>query len=313
MLTSFFSNSKPIQYFLLSALFVIGYFMLVYFVYLSGTGMRSLWEYFFIAGLGVFLLLLLDFIIRKNGITQPNTYALFFFTFGLLLVLDNHTTPQEMLTLLFVLLALRRIISIKSSKNIEKKILDASLYLSIASYFEFWVLLLFVFLYAAIFQKNDTNWRLYFIPIVGFFVFIVLYTTGFLILQKPEVPFYIWTGTFDVHLPIFDNHKSLWGPSIILTSLLLAIGSRLVTLGMLQKKEKKTAYLVILYALISFCIYLLSASTQVALILVIPVCAILLANAIEAKGSTLKGVSFWVKEVLLWCWLVLPFVLWDVQ
>lgn len=313
MLTSFFSNSKPIQYFLLSALFVVGYFMLVYFGYLAGTNVRSLWEYLFIAALGVFLLLLLDFIIRKNGITQPNTYALFFFTFGLLLVLNNHTSPQEMLTLLFVLLALRRIISIKSSKNIEKKILDTSLYLSIASYFEVWILLLFVFLYLAIFQKNDSNWRFYFMPLVGIFVFVVLYTTGFLILQKPEVPFYIWTGTFDLHLTVFENDKSLVLPSIILTSLLLAIGYRLATLQRLQKKEKKMAYLIIVYAVISFCIYLFSANVQIAFTLVLPASAILLANAIEAKGRSFKSVSFWAREVFLWGWLLLPFVLWDVQ
>jgi len=67
----------------------------------------------------------------------------------------------------FILLSLRRIFSLRSYKNCEQKILDATIWIVVGSIFYFWSLLLFIPLYVAIMSVPVKGIRYYLIPIVG--------------------------------------------------------------------------------------------------------------------------------------------------
>ncbi|MGB1451143.1 MAG: hypothetical protein ACPG7E_05460, partial [Marinirhabdus sp.] len=117
----------------------------------------------------VFSVFLLDFLIRKNSLTRVNTYAVLVYVCFLCALPVVYTVPNIVFASVLLLLAYRRVISVSTGKNIEKKILDASLYISVAGLFYFWAVLFFLVLYLAIARRAILSFRLLFIPLAGLF------------------------------------------------------------------------------------------------------------------------------------------------
>ena len=125
MLTSFFGNSKTANYIILSLalpLALIGRFVVhdQQGIFTWQLGLALFGQSIIL----IFALLLLDFIVRKNKLTQTNTYGLWWFFCGLVTAADLGSIKQS-LGLVFALLALRRMMSLFNEQNLEKKIFDA--------------------------------------------------------------------------------------------------------------------------------------------------------------------------------------------
>src|SRR5690625_1534952 len=150
MLTSYFSTSK-----LSNLLFSMGY--LLVFILLARMQFYSSfsWSVVFKEVLIVLVvlasLLAFNFIARKNVLTQHNGYkTLFLATFSSML-LPALKNSDLILANFFCLLAIRRIISLKSQQHSIKKIFDASFLICIASLFYFWSILFLLLVYFGVF------------------------------------------------------------------------------------------------------------------------------------------------------------------
>ena len=154
-LTNFFSNSKPFHFISINLLLFVGYTLYNFQISNFDNGIIELILSTFKFSLYIALMLIFGFIIKKNKLTQTNSYALFSFSCFLLMVPILFQDSKPVFSLLFLLLALRRILSFNSKKNIQKKILDASLWIGIATLFYFWSLLFFFVLYAALIQLAE--------------------------------------------------------------------------------------------------------------------------------------------------------------
>ena len=122
MLTSFFGKSSPVNYLIIGMLIGIAYLAVHIFGFSPEFNVLNLLKHIFLAGLAVFMMILLDFIIRKNNLTARNTYAIFIFAFFLLMVPVILQNGNMIVAVLLCLLAFRRIFSLTSDKNIEKKV-----------------------------------------------------------------------------------------------------------------------------------------------------------------------------------------------
>ena len=182
MLTNFFSNSKPFHFISINLLLFVGYTLYNFQISNFEHGIIELILSTFKFSLYIALMLIFGFIIKKNKLTQINSYALFSFGCFLLMVPILFQDSKPVFSLLFLLLALRRILSFNSKKNIQKKILDASLWIGIATLFYFWSLLFFLVLYAALIQLATKNYKLFLIPIIGALIVFVFTTVYFLFL-----------------------------------------------------------------------------------------------------------------------------------
>jgi len=115
-------------------------------------------------------------VVHMEKITDSNSYTMLFFV--LFLGAFPGTFDQENIIFanFFILLAIWRLLSIKSIKNVKHKIFDASLLICIASFFYEWALafLLIVFVVINIYdRKNFKNWL---IPFMGMgTVFILMF------------------------------------------------------------------------------------------------------------------------------------------
>ncbi len=307
MLTSFFGKSRPINYILLSLGVIIGYFFRLLMVPKLSLSPDSITTQGVVVFLMVFAVLLLDFIIRKNNVTKNNNFVILLFVLFVLLVPQVYNAPKLILANIFVLLATRRILSLTTEKNTVKKIFDATMYITLASFCYGWAILFFVVLYPAIINKTKFNITYVFIPIVGFLGITSIAVAYQFIVTDSYSWLYHWIPERDFDLSAYSDTKLLI-TTVLLLGLLLWMGIvRLSRLASLSKKERPSAITILLIAIISVGIVL--AKTQKngseLFFLFAPIAAIT-SNYIESGTSKTRRVF---SEVFLWSLFVLVLVL----
>ena len=172
MITSIFSKSKPIN-FIIVAVYVALLFVFTNYTLLFSTLNTSL-STLLNGVITLFLIFLLDFIVSKNNLTQRNSYAIM--TFGLLFGMfpEAMTHFDLLLSTLFILFALRRLISLHSKLNIKKKLFDAAFWIAIASLFFFWSILFFALVIVALIYYSQNDFKNIIVPFTGIATALIL-------------------------------------------------------------------------------------------------------------------------------------------
>lgn len=162
VLSKFFSKSKPFV-FLSLAIYISIHF------WLSAIQSSAPVKYVDAAKYSLLILLFLgiNFIVKRNKINQQNAFAAFSFsmlaTFFPAFFLDfNYLIPA-----FFVVLGLRRLISLKTQIDTKMKIFDASLWFFVASLFQPYLLLLMLLVFLGILQYTLYDPKNLFIPIIA--------------------------------------------------------------------------------------------------------------------------------------------------
>lgn len=306
MLTSFFGKSTPLNYILLCIILIVGYVTTRFMAVSSDFSLVNLPKHLGIILLLVFTLLLLDFIIRKNNVTQNNTYAIFIFTLFVIMIPAIYQDIYILLSNVFLLLSTRRVLSLNSEKNTEKKIFDAAMYVAIASLFHFWCILYVLVLIAGIITKTERNPRYFLIPVVAFFAIFIVKIAYNLIVQDSLYWFETWPKGIDFNFLSF-NLLALIVPVLLIVGLLLWTSSvRFFQLPSLSKKEKPAASSMIIISVVLLAITLLGPHEQGSelLFLLMPA-AITTTNFVENRATRERTVF---NEVLLWLILVIAIV-----
>ncbi|WP_417884632.1 DUF6427 family protein [Zunongwangia sp.] len=219
MLTSFFAKSKPIN-----ILFII-ILLSVFFVTANFGNLFSPFQPFvFTKIIGVYLVLLfgifmLNFIAKKNELTKRSAYKILLFSvfcasFSSLLRDYNCIVSASL-----VLLALRRVISLKSQIAVQKKLFDASFWIAIASLFYFWsfIFILVVFGGILIYAPKPKYWL---IPIVSASSVAILYNTVYLMFKDQFYTLNDWYQPFNFDFSQYQSLELLVPVSIILALML---------------------------------------------------------------------------------------------
>src|SRR5690606_18610161 len=147
MISSFFGKTKPINYIVLAIFLFLFYFTNAF----LGLGEQKINDVipfellaFVVLLLGIFII---NQMVRTEKITDFNSYTILFFVLLVIAFAENLQLKNAIFTNFFLLLALWRLLSIKSTRNVKHKIFDASLLIVVASLFYDWaiVFLLLVF------------------------------------------------------------------------------------------------------------------------------------------------------------------------
>ena len=172
MITSIFSKSKPINFIIVAVyvtiLFVVTNYTLLFKDFDGVFNNVVKWA------ISLFVIFLLDFIVAKNNLTQRNSYAIM--TFGLLfgMLPEAMTHFDLLLSNLFILFALRRLISLHSNLNIKKKLFDAGFWIVLASFFFFWSILFFALVIVALIYHSQNDFKNVIIPFTGIATALIL-------------------------------------------------------------------------------------------------------------------------------------------
>ena len=301
MLTNFFSNSKPFHFILISLLLFVGYTFHNFQISSFDNDFIWLIQLTFKFGLYIILMLIFGFIIKKNNLTQINSYALFIFICLLLLTPNIFQNSKSILSTVFILLALRRILSFNSKKNIQKKILDASLWIGIATLFYFWSILFLLVLYAALIQLASKNFKLFLIPIIGMFVVFIICIIYFLYIDNNMYWYTDYKNFTSFDFSSYKLLKNFFSLFVILLMIVISLVFKFLNFTKTPLRKKSKYWIIIFTLITGIIIVILTAQKNgIELIFTIAPISILFSNFIEALQRK------WVSEVMLWFILIAP-------
>lgn len=174
MITSLFRKSTPIN-------FAFVFLMLIFF-FLT-TQFHQVETAFSLGVLvkktGLFIIIFAcfftgNFIIKKNGLSKDSAFTILFYLLLLLFFPSVMNNSRLFIANFFILLALRRLFSLQSSKSQKEKIFDASLWVFVATLFHFWSILFIILVFISILFHTARDYRTWFLPFIAFFISAVL-------------------------------------------------------------------------------------------------------------------------------------------
>ncbi|HEX5743510.1 MAG TPA: DUF6427 family protein [Flavobacteriaceae bacterium] len=190
MLSNFLSKSRPINYLIILMILVIFFFIGVFSdanlkinLFLFGKILMNITALFF-------MVLLINFVIRKNTLTKDNSYSLFLVVIFFAMLPNTMKWSTVFLSNVFLLISLRRIFSLKNNVRTAIKIFDAGFWLGISILFYSNLILFWIVLLMGLVFYQRLNIKNFTISILGMFI--------------PVFLFYVYCLTFN-QLPIFNN------------------------------------------------------------------------------------------------------------
>ena len=302
MITRFFSTSKPIHLVLVSV-FILGLFITVRFEYYSDG--ITIFEVF--KELGLYSLLMLSivvfsFFVTKNNLTKNNNFKLLIFSLFLACIPETMLHGKMIISNVFILFALRRVLSLRSNLKIKKKLFDAAFWITIASLFYFWSILFFILIIVAIVLHGIHQLKNLIIPFTGLltvFLMIISYN-----LMVPSFDAINW---FQIDAVSFDFSNYLLSQVISITLLtILGIYSMVFYVRKIGDKSSdfKSSFLLILFSLfIGLALVVIAPlkNTSELLFLFAPL-SIIITNHIEALQNK------WIAELYLSILALMSFI-----
>jgi hypothetical protein len=293
MLTRFFSHSKPIAFTIISILFTVAFFIENFLSKSVEVSTSFILNKIGLLAVFLFIIFLLNFMVKRNNIHKSNTYAVSIFVFLSIAFPELLRSSEFILSYLFLLLSMRKILSLKTNKNVKQKIFDSGFLLMISILFDPFHLLFLIFIYFGVIMYASQNYRHFIIPLFGIIVSFVMYTSFILIVENSFLNYSIYLPRFSNIENPFTNFKY----SFLLSLSLLLLLWIIIQFPKIYSRSKlhvsESISLILVFLVVSLAVLLLNeTSISVDIIYLIFPLSILIGNYFQLN-STKK----WIKEV----------------
>ena len=231
MITSVFKKSTPLNYSLVVILILVFFFI---FQIKDPSWVSSYFLAFQKVSLLCFILasfFLINFIVKKNGLSKDNGYAILFYLLFVLFFPTIFNDSNVIYANFFILLALRRLISLQSLKASKEKIFDAAFWIFVASLFQFWSILFIILVYISIIFHVSRDYRNWVLPFIALLAVIILFYMTSLILNFDAIAFIQERAVVDFRIDYFKNNYENAALSIYTAVALFFVTSMLMTLS----------------------------------------------------------------------------------
>jgi hypothetical protein len=295
MIANFFAKSEPLktaQLLILLFGFYVGTLWLLDQLAWSWVNVMTKIGFFIVIAL---FLLTCDFIIRKNYLTADNSYALLFIVLFFGIFNKAFISYNLLIANLTLLLAFRKVYSLRSSKNIKGKLFDAGFWIGVSTLIYTWSLGYIVLVMAGVFMYKRHEIRNFFIPVMGlagplllYYVYHFYYESLAIVYAK----FSVVPGEFSTYV----NGMLKW-PLLIIGLLLLSTVVFVSPKATTQSYNFKSSWGVLLYHILLsvIIIYFCSEKNGAELIFLFFPTAILVSNLIQKmKNGVLQNLIFFV-------------------
>ena len=301
MITSIFKNSKPINSILvivfITAIFIVSNFFvdreLSY-----GYGVELL-KYV----LSIFSVLVLDFIISKNKLTKKNNYAIM--TFGLLFAMfpEALLVLDQLIANLFVMFALRRLLSLHSKLSVKKKLFDAGFWIGMASFFDTWALLFFLIIIVALIYHWQNDFKNLLIPFLGLATVWIIYISYCIIVYDAYLSPSILSLYASLDFSAYNNIASILTLTIVASMYIWMTISYFKQLSEKNKKVKPSFFLIVWWSVVSMLLAVISPLKNGSeYIFLLAPFSVIMANFIETASGR------WFKEVFVSLLIITPII-----
>jgi hypothetical protein len=231
MITSVFKKSTPLNYSLVVILILVFFFL---FQIKDPSWVSSYFLAFQKVSLLCFILasfFLINFIVKKNGLSKDNGYAILFYLLFILFFPTIFNNANVIYANFFILLALRRLISLQSLKSSKEKIFDASFWILIAALFQFWCILFLVLVYISIIFHVSRDYRNWILPFIALLAVSIIFFLISLIFHIDIIEFFQKRAVIDFNIDYFKNNYENGALSIYVAVALFFVVSMVSTLS----------------------------------------------------------------------------------
>ena len=259
MITSVFKKSTPLNFSLV--VFLILFFDFVYQIQ-DLAWSHSAVLVFKKIGIGLVILasaLITNFISKRNELSKDSAYSVLFFLLFLLFFPSLFDDINLVFANFFILLALRRLISLQSQKASKEKIFDASLWIFVAALFHFWCILYLVLVFISIISHVSGDYRNWLLPFIAFFAIAIIFMVYSLVFNSDAIS-YITNGIeTNFSIDYFTNNYQNAALSIYATVAIFFVISMVMTLSSRPMQLHASFKKIIVAFLIGVLIFVISA------------------------------------------------------
>ena len=258
MIANFFNKTKPVTIFSLVVLLFIFYLSSSLMLNTEEFSIYNFLKMILFFGWHILFLMIVNFIVKKNKLTQDNSYALLLIVLMLSTFREAFLSTNIVFSNLILLLSYRRIYSLKSEINTSAKLFDAGLWIGVSSLIYSWSIFFIVLVYASIFIYKKINLKNSLIPLVGLITPLFLFFT-YVFCFDNEIVFYD-RFKYDLNL-VFTSYNALHlllPITFIVTILLWSVFSVTPKLVLVGNKLKLSWQVIINHLLIALTIIVLS-------------------------------------------------------
>lgn len=209
MISVIFGKTKPINYIIILSFLFVFYWLIHFFLFDKIYSPEQLLGQTLILGVLLFSIFVVNFIVKRNKVTGTNSFSILFYALLAVVFPETLADSDAIFCSFFLLLATRRLISIRSLKNIKFKIFDASVWILVSSLFYDWALLFMLLVFAAIYFYEPKNIRNWMVPFAGLFT-VFMITECVLILVGQEE---FLTEHYQLDISFNVAYFSYWGHS----------------------------------------------------------------------------------------------------
>ncbi|WP_276168594.1 hypothetical protein [Zobellia alginiliquefaciens] len=303
MISIIFGKTKPINYIIVLSFLFVFYWFAHFSLFERIYSLSQIFWKFFILSVLFFSVFVINFIVKRNKVTGANSFTILFY--GLLMVVFPETLidSNAIFCSFFLLLAMRRLISIRSLKNIKFKIFDATIWILVSSLFYDWAMLFLILVVAAIYFYEPKNIRNWLVPFAAIFTVLMIAECVLVLYGAPD--FFVEHYKFEVSPSI--TYFSYWGHStkLILFTLTTLVAGVLafVKLGKSGFGRVITMQLIGLSFILGLVlnILLLSDNVYPVMVMFFPA-AVFMTKYIES----LRRAN--IKEIILMAAVIIPFL-----
>lgn len=210
MISSIFGKTKPINFIILLGFIFLFYWCVQFYLLEIGFATDGILLKSLVLTMLLFSVFVVDFIVKRNKITGLNSFSILFYTLLLLVFPETLGDSNGILCSFFLLLATRRLLSIKSLKEIKSKIFDATLWILVSSLFYDWAIIYVILVFTAIYIYDPKNIRNWMVVLAAVFCYLIIFLGALILMDN--------TAFLNSHYNFRIDYNSFylpkWGSSI---------------------------------------------------------------------------------------------------
>ena len=233
--------------------------------------------------------------LKKNDLTKPSSYRILLFAAfasALPIALQN---AEILISGVFVMLALRRILSFRSGLHMERKLFDAGLWLCLATMTYFWTSAFSIVLLAGLLFYGGSTVRYWFIPLLSVICIAILSTCYVIYIGGDQSFILDIIDDFSFDFSSYSSFEVLLPIAVFSTLFLWTVLKYLQDSKRVVMAQRPLYLLVLLMAIIAICIVFITYNKTGAewYFFLIPL-AIIMANYLESllRVNYLKSFCF---------------------
>ena len=304
MFSSFFNKSKPIHIAMVCGLMTIVFATVELSLFkIEPHQFNWYFEQLLMFLVLIFTVFVIDFIIGRNKLTSKNSFSILFFALAVMAIPKTILNLDILVANVFLLFAVRRLITLRSQKEIIKKLFDATFWICIAALFYPWTILFLILIPTALLLFKIANIKYWLIPITAIITVAILYACYAIIYQIDVLAFYEEKLLYGFDFSGWSQQRTIISLSLMLAYFLWASVFYFGKIRAISRNLKAPYYLIFSVAVLCILLTIIvpDKSGSEWLFFFMPF-SVIMANYIQDIAEN------WFKESLIIAFLVLPFL-----